>query len=266
MAVPNPNSISAYSPNSTDASWKAAKSDKTRDKWHTELGAALREAKTAYDKVKFHQLDVALIMRKTGQKFDVAKDVEVAKTGAVQHYNLTVKPAIKALEKAHTKAVWAGRNVVITGAANTKAKQIATDLSTRLAQLKGIDFADFDNELARVKKNMKFAYDNFATGMVRVLAGADQFVALVRQTPTPKVFNTGIEKAARDLTQMIGQAEKLKKNGLDLGKANPQAIFDALEDWANGRDTLDKKANRQTVLLAISRFELLAGSVDDWWN
>jgi hypothetical protein len=266
MAVPQPPNVTPYSANSTDASWKAAKSDKTRDKWHTELGEALRDAKAAYDKVKFYQLDVALIMAKTNQKFDIVKDVEIAKIGAMKHYTVAVKPAIKALEKAHSKAVWAGRNVVITQGANTKAKQIAADLRTRLAQLKGIDFDDFDAEIARLKRNMKFTHDNFATNMTRVLSDAAQFVAKVRQTPTPKVFNKGIENAARGLTQMIGQSEKLKKNGHDLGKTNPQAIFDQLDDWANSRDKLDDNANRVTVMAAIARFELLADAVDDWWN
>lgn len=266
MAVPQPPNVTPYSANSTDASWKAAKTDKTRDKWHTELGEALRAAKLAYDKVKFHQLDVALIMAKTNQKFDIALDVELAKKGAILHYNNAVKPAIKALEKAHTKAVWAGRNPIITGAANTKAKQIAADLSTRLTQLKGIDFDDFDNEIARLKRNMKFTYDNFAANMTTVLRDAAAFSAKVRQTPTPKVFNKGIENAARGLTQMIGQVDKLKKNGHDLGKAYPKATFDALDDWANGRDQLDAKADRMTVLAAISKFELLTADVDDWWN
>ena len=266
MAVPQPNTISPYSANSTDASWKAAKTNKTRDKWHTELGEALRAAKLAYDKIKFDQLGVALIMAKTKQKFDIVLDVEVAKQGAILHYNNVVKPAIKALEKAHTKAVWAGRNPIITGSANTKAKQIAADLSTRLAQLKGIDFDDFDDEIARVKRNMKFTYDNFSTNMTKVLNDAGAFSVKVRQTPTPKVFNKGIEDAARGLTQMIGQVAKLKKNGHDLGKPHPQATFDALDDWANGRDQLDAKATRTTVLAAISKFELLTADVDDWWN
>jgi len=266
MSVPNPNTIAPWSPNSTDASWKAAKTNKARDKWHTELGAALRAAQTAYDKIKFHQLDVALIMRKTGQKFDIVTDVEVAKKGAILHHNNVVKPAIKALTVAHGKAVWAGRNIVITGTANTKAKQIAADLAPRLAQLKGIKFTDFDNEVARLKRNMQFTYDNYARSMVKVLSDARKFSRAVRRKPTPKVFNAAIQDAARGLTQMIGQAEKLKKNGHDLGKDNPQAIFNGLNDWANGRDDLDDAADRQTVLLAVSRFELLTDQVDDWWN
>src|SRR5947209_20579546 len=99
MSVPHLPPVSPYSPNSTDASWKAAKTAGIRDKWNTELGAALRAAKLAYDKIKFEQLDVGIYTAKHGQ-WRVAADVDVAKVGAQTHYQVVVKPAIKALETA----------------------------------------------------------------------------------------------------------------------------------------------------------------------
>ena len=118
MAVPQPPAVSPYSPNSTEVSWKAAKTGALRDKWNTELGAALRAAKVAYDKIIFEQLDVALHVNRHGQ-WQVAADMDVAKIGAKKHYQVVVKPAIKALETAKSKADWAGRNLVISKAANT---------------------------------------------------------------------------------------------------------------------------------------------------
>jgi hypothetical protein len=77
MTVPQPPAVSPYSPNSTDASWKAAKTGAIRDKWNTELGTALRAAKLAYDKIKFEkttargitqQLDNVTRLQKNGYR------------------------------------------------------------------------------------------------------------------------------------------------------------------------------------------------------
>jgi hypothetical protein len=86
-----------YPPALTDTAWKAAKTAGIRDKWNTELGAALRAAEVAYNKIKFEQLVLQRLEVSHG-KLDTLPDVQAAKTGAQLHYNVTVKPAIKALE------------------------------------------------------------------------------------------------------------------------------------------------------------------------
>ena len=51
MAIPPPPIPGPYPVSCTEASWKAAKTTGIRDKWNTELSAALRAAKTAYDRI-----------------------------------------------------------------------------------------------------------------------------------------------------------------------------------------------------------------------
>ena len=264
MAVPVPPLVLPYSPNSTDASWKAAKTDSIRDKWNTELGAALRAAQLAYGKIKFDVLDCGMYRTKHGQ-FGVAADVDVAKKAAQAHYNVAVKPAIKALDTAKSKAAWAGRNLVISKAANTKAKAIAADLTARLAQLKGITFDDFDTEKARLVNAFTVSYNNFNVAMTNCLNRADTLITTVRGNPTPAQFNLLIAKAARGLTQNMGNAQKLKKNGLDLGKADPTAIVAGWEDWAQGRNQLPATASRTKVLATVFDFERKLNGVKAWW-
>lgn len=265
MAVPG--IVTPYSPNSTDASWKAAKTASIRDKWNTELGASLRAAQLAYGKIKWDVLDVGRITQAHGQ-FRIAADIDVAKTAAQAHYNVAVKPAIKALETAKSNARTAGLNPIISKPSSTKAKAIALDLTTRITQLKGINFTDFDTETARVLRLLQFTYQGFVPKMNTVLHAADQFVAAVRATPTPATFNDGVQDAARGITQMIGQVEKLYKNDMDLGKdhARATALFNTLNPWANHQVTVLATANRTKVLAKIIEFNGHVTAVKAWWR
>jgi hypothetical protein len=61
MAIPNNPAPGAYPVSCTEASWKAAKTDGVRDKWNTELSAALRAAKTAYDRIDLEMIDLGYL-------------------------------------------------------------------------------------------------------------------------------------------------------------------------------------------------------------
>jgi hypothetical protein len=193
-------------------------------------------------------------------------DVQQARTAAQQHYTVTVKPALKVLQDAKSKADWAGRNLVITKAANTKAKQIAVELGRQVTQLKSFNLHDFDTRLQDLQRNYTFAFNNFAASINRVLDEADTFVHDVRQTPRAAVFNHEIQERARNITQLLGNVERLHKNGFDLGKPVPAQELHNLERWAEGHDALADKAKRQAVLDAIGRFEDYVDDVKNWWR
>lgn len=269
MALTPPQSLGPYPANCTDASWKAAKTASIRDKWNTELGAALRAAQVAYNKVKAENLDLDVYTNaRPGHRWDTYTDIDMAKTAAKQHYNVTAKPAIKALETARSKAATAGRNPVISSAARAKAKQIATDLKVRIDQLKSFKTTDYDRKRAELQRNLQFAYQQFNTSITSALNNADTFVANVRNNPTPAEFNTNVQAAARRITQNIGQVEKMKKNGLDLGKDERRAtqLFNTLDPWANGRVTVAPTAGRAKVLAKIVEFNTHLNGVKAWWG
>ena len=139
------------------------------------------------------------------------------------------------------------------------------DLTTRLTQLKGITFDDFDTEKARLVNFFNVTYNQFGASMTTCITRADTLITTVRANPTPAQFNLLIEKAARGLTQNVGNAQKLKKNGLDLGKADPTAIVAGWEDWAQGRNQLPATASRTKVLATVFDFERKLNGVKAWW-
>src|SRR5689334_8856325 len=109
MSVPG--LIFPYPASCTDVSWNASKTGGLRDKWNTELGAALRLAEATYKLIDFALLVVAEAAKKqhASGKFALKDEVDVAKQTAEAHYQLRVVPAIAALTAAHAKAVAAGK-------------------------------------------------------------------------------------------------------------------------------------------------------------
>ncbi len=269
MSVVPPIDLGPYPQNCTDASWKAAKTTSIRDKWNTELGAALRAAQVAYNKVKIENLTLNLYTNnRPGHHWEAALDVELMKTAAQQHYNVTAKPAIKALDSARSKAATAGRNPVISAAARAKARQIAIDLAARLAQLKSFKTDDYTRKKAEVTRNLLFAFQQFNGSITSALANADDFVTAVRNNPTAAQFNDNIGGAARRLTQNVGQVRKFEKNGHNLGKdvAVATRLFNTLDPWANDRVKVAANANRAKVLAKVIEFNTHVNAVKQWWQ
>ena len=169
------NILVPYPPTLTDASWKAAKTAGIRDKWNTELGAALRAAQLEYNKIKFEQLDIQRLEASKG-KLVTIPDVQTAKTGAQLHYKVIVKPAIKALETAKSKAGVASLNPVITPGARTKAGQMSTELGRLLTVLKSFSTHDYDTRLADLQRKYQVTHATFAANMKVVLSAGRKFI------------------------------------------------------------------------------------------
>ena len=114
---------------------------------------------------------------------------------------------------------------------------------------------------------MQFAFHNFDASITAVLANADRFVKSVRKNPTAANFNNNIGGAARRITQNIGQVEKLRKNGHDLGKDHARAteLFNTLDPWANGRMQVPANANSVKVLARLVEFNNHVNAVKAWW-
>lgn len=261
------NIVAPYPTALTDASWKAAKTAGIRDKWNTELGAALRAAQAAYNLIKFEQLVLQDLEAKKG-KLVTIPDVQAAKTGAQLHYKVTVKPAIKALETAKSKSATASLNPVITAGARTKAGQMSAFLGSLLTLLKSFKTTDYDTRLADLQRKYQATHATFAAKMKVALSDARKFIAAVRLTPTVKTYNTGIQDAARGLSQLVGNVERMQKSGLDVGKPGPWAtnLFHQLTPRAEGHADLPTKAKTPAVLIALQEFEDMVDDVDEWWN
>src|SRR6185312_25687 len=84
------------------------------------------------------------------------------------------------------------------------------------------------------------------------------FAQKAKTTPTAAYFNANIQKAARDITQQIGNNDKLKAKGYHFHHAQPTALFTVLKAWAHdGRVVHPTSANNEKaeVLSEISAFK-----------
>ncbi len=95
-------------------------------------------------------------------------------------------------------------------------------------------------------------------------AAAMEFVADVTRNPLPDTFNTGILKAARDINQKIGNVQKLKDEGLDIGRDEPSNLFEVLRPWAGGQRKLPKTATRAEVLREVGAFKQAVQAAAKW--
>ena len=263
MAIPPPPIPGPYPVSCTEASWKAAKTTGVRDRWNTELSAALRAAKTAYDRIDLQLIDLGIYRQHHGTGQTLAQ-LERLKVDAKQHTVALVKPAIKALEKAKGLAATAAINPVLTEQTRRKANAIAHDLGDRVAQLKRIHYADYDQSLTLSKGLLDHMFKVFDDDLSEKLRNGDQFVRNVRATPTPATFNAGIQTSARDITQLLGNVPKLQANGYRLAQVNPKHLVDLMEDWAQGTADVDANATAVQVRAEVKDFEKALKAVRDW--
>jgi hypothetical protein len=93
------------------------------------------------------------------------------------------------------------------------------------------------------------------------------FIAKAKSTGTAAYFNSGVMTAARDITQQIGNIDKLKAKGYHFHHDQPTALFTTLKAWANdGRQVhVNNPTNEKAeVLHEITTFEQAVQGVDRW--
>jgi hypothetical protein len=95
-------------------------------------------------------------------------------------------------------------------------------------------------------------------------ARALALVARVKANPTPDAFNTDIRKAARDITQQIGNIDKLKAKGHVIAKDQPTNLFKILAAWGDAGRQVPPTATRDEVLREVGAFEQAVKGVKKW--
>lgn len=100
--------------------------------------------------------------------------------------------------------------------------------------------------------------------VARGLAAAQK----VKADPTAKTWNSEFPKAARDITQQIGNVKKLTEKGFMIpGPQDPSALFTALKPFADGEYlNIDKALPSDQVLQLASRFNKAVKAVADAYN
>lgn len=93
---------------------------------------------------------------------------------------------------------------------------------------------------------------------------AQAFIARAKAQPTAVYFNTGIVKAARDITQQIGNVDKLKAKGFHFRHEQPTNLFKVIKAWGNDGRTVPVTATPQEVLREINALEQAVAGVERW--
>jgi hypothetical protein len=110
--------------------------------------------------------------------------------------------------------------------------------------------------------------DNLISDVEEAARAAGQFCQQVRTAKTAAAFNAGIQKAARDVTQKLGNIDTFVKRGATLkikGK-QPNELVKSLTPYAQAHVTLPATANAKEVEDAVEAFEGLIAQVNQWVN
>jgi hypothetical protein len=93
---------------------------------------------------------------------------------------------------------------------------------------------------------------------------AQAFIARGKAAPTAAYFNSNIVKAARDITQQIGNVDKLKAKGFHFRHDQPTNLFTIIKAWANDGRQVPTTATSKEVLRELNAFEQAVTGVERW--
>lgn len=105
---------------------------------------------------------------------------------------------------------------------------------------------------------------NMSKSLAATVKRGLEYAAKIKKTPTPDAFNLGIQKAARDITQQIGNIENLKGLGMDTGYKAPDNLVTILVAWGGQNRKVKPTANTKEVLREVSAFEQAVKGVEKW--
>jgi hypothetical protein len=177
---------------------------------------------------------------------------------AVKSFVATKNTYLKTLEAAAAKeatgadAVTYQKGITVL---KTELKALETSLAARVGVAKSA-LAKEDTFTLMAKNLMKMA-DGACD---RALA----FVATVKANPTPAEFNAGIVKATRDITQQIGNIDKLTAKGFKFDKPQPTNLFTILTAWADKGRRVKDTATSAEVLREVGALEQAVKGVKRW--
>ncbi len=252
----------------TNAAWQKKKSflDKAKSATKTGLGAELLKAEAAWKKINFKALGVLTAPGNLGNppRYKTPDDYDHAKAVAENHLKTVAAAASKTILATAAKAAATKKNTALSTSAKTAAADIETGLLEQSRLIRDLELDDFDKRKEVKLQEAQLVAKQFWTILKNALSKADVFIKKVKAEPTPVVFNTGIMKASRDLTQNLANVGNLAAMGAGLGKPDPKAQLAALVGWAQDRDKLPGKATKEDVLKALQKYERAVTEIKHW--
>jgi hypothetical protein len=111
---------------------------------------------------------------------------------------------------------------------------------------------------------LEFTAKTLMTSVTGAIARAKLFAAKVVSSKDAKVFNEGIVKASRDITQNIGNVEKLRTKGYVFPAGDPTNLFKVLTPWAQGQRMMKVPSEEPMIKREAGAFVQAVNGVEKW--
>lgn len=102
---------------------------------------------------------------------------------------------------------------------------------------------------------------NFSLSLRAAVARARVFAAMVDLNAVPQTFNHGIKDAARDITQQIGNVDKLRAAGFAVPPGDPAKLFKELTPFAQDKIKMEPYATAMIIRQHTDMFSRLVERV-----
>ena len=163
-----------------------------------------------------------------------------------------------AYERLLLSAIQAADSKLVKPELDVLHKNLASISATMKAYLKTLSVA------AEGAKSLEFTAKTLVTNLAGGIARARLFASKVKSAKDLAVFNAGIMKASRDITQYIGNVQKLREKGYVFPHGDPTNLFKVLTPWAQGNRSLKPTADEAMVKREIGAFLQAVDGVDKW--
>ena len=230
-----------------------------------------KEVFEATAKVKKPSAKVDSIFRKPAgidsalEKVDAAEPKMNLNKPALDAFNLAAGQ-FKTAKDAYMKVLEATVGAEPTGADKVAYQKGVAVLKTQLVAM--------ESSMKTLSVSAKAAQDghkgaaimaeSFIVTTESAVHNAHAFIARVKATPTPAYFNANIVKAARDITQQIGNVDKLKAKGFHFRHDQPTNLFTVIKAWGNDGRVVKATATSAEVLREVGAFEQAIDGVERW--
>jgi hypothetical protein len=252
----------------TDADWQKKKGAIAKMAGETGLGAAMKALAVEWKKVDWAELDPDDAWMKSGLKKNPANYDKLFQAAKSEHSKVEgVRVKVKALRDLADKTEKKFKASKLIPSSSTqhvgKIKVTADQLWIELKSIDKVWAAEENTVNEKYRKDLAFAATNMKKNLKSATVKAEAFVDKVRKDLTVKTFNTGIQQAARDITQNMVNVKKIKAAGMDLDLDYPDDLADYLVPWAQSKKMPDS-AQPKDVTEELDKFEDVVEKVKAW--